>query len=62
MEGGGGSSAQKQQVMDQVRNQVAVANAQELLQVNQGVRPRLHHAQINLGPFTCRLPARLVCH
>ncbi len=28
-----GSAAQKQQVMDQVRNQVAVANAQELLQV-----------------------------
>ncbi|XP_065057506.1 mitochondrial import inner membrane translocase subunit Tim13-B-like [Rhopilema esculentum] len=30
--GASGSSAQKKQVMDQVRNQVAVAQAQELLQ------------------------------
>lgn len=30
---GGSGAAQKQQVMDQVRNQVAVAQAQELLQV-----------------------------
>ena len=30
---GSGNNAQKQQVMEQVRNQVAVAQAQELLQV-----------------------------
>ena len=30
---GGTGAAQKQQVMEQVRNQVAVAQAQELLQV-----------------------------
>ena len=44
--GGSGGAAQKQQVMDQVRNQVAVAQAQELLQVK-----GLAILKLSVGPF-----------